>query len=1296
MRITNVFSNVATTIKAILQKDQGVTFSVGFTDMLAADRDALEQYRIAIEAGADKTAAFEATMRGASEAAQTFANTTTVTSDSISYYVTRQKMSEITLNAQNKSLANVRTLLNEYNTSLAEGSNGLTKCGLTQNQFAESVMQSNRNLGVYLSGLESGEATMGGYVGTLIGAKLATIGLRIATMALNAVIGMGIGLIISLISSGIMSVIEGIKENLKPIAEKLADVNEELKETQQNIKDIADGYKDLKSSTDEIIPRFVELASGVDRFGKNLTLTDDEYSEFLSLNNKIAEMFPELNLGMDENGNAMLNLAYSADTLTESLYALVEAQREQANQDLVDQLPNLVDGVKTKNDLLKQQIESYKSTISNYQNIADTFKGGSFTRNTWNYGNADGDWYAMYLKRLGIAYHTETVDSTYQHGTKGRKFKYIIDDMDAFRRILADSTEGVTNQIQNAEAQIANTWNSLNPSLTAWLKTNDTFGAFSEELQQVASSMLSNIDWTEHTDLDTKDKITGYIQNNILEPLSKADFDTQQALGNLLKITPDQFDSLDEYMNTIRSKILEIANMSDVDGLDYDSMFSSLGFDKIFSKYEEVLEGIKDKFPNISEEMLKSLKPDEIIEAFSYIKTAGVTSWGELVEYIANKKIVDAHSIKDIEALTDAIDDLQDAFDTLSDVIDDYNENGYISIDNFQDILSLGTEYINLLIDENGQLNLNTDSYYAYIEAKAKSLVIDQIKNLYETVVNMTAEEAQAYANAEAYDTEADSLLNVVKAMTSYYKIKAAARDAEENTTIYTEAFKRSIDTAANYMALYDNMVQNLSRSQSDLASSTSNATDALEEQKEALQDTLDELEDAQSAVKSLVDRVIDYIKKQKELEKDALQDQKDAFDDLIEAEKEKIRLKHEEIEADKTLANLQNSVAKDALAASIASLDDSAAGKKAYKKANDDLLSSRSDLYDELAEREYNTRIDALDKLKEAQDDYYDSEIQKIEDYLDQERKIYEDACYMIDHDTGDLYGKLWDYTYKYTTETKAEFDYMWNEAQSALSRYRDANIDLLTVLEMMQTDIYRINGEINTLSSMIDDESSSVNNLASSWANATANALAYRQALIDEANTPKWYFKWKDVYGNVHTYESVASDQIDAVNDILSQLGWDSRGGKYVKEHMYHYARGTLSAPGGLAEINEDGHEIRVLNKGDGILTAQITKNLSNLGATLGSNPVQFLADVGKELWSKISGSGAMSGLFGITPTAAAAGVGSSGDMPITIVNHINGDVNPSTLKALEKAQKQITNDAINGVFKKTLGLRNSSRVR
>ena len=55
--------------------------------------------------------------------------------------------------------------------------------------------------------------------------------------------------------------------------------------------------------------------------------------------------------------------------------------------------------------------------------------------------------------------------------------------------------------------------------------------------------------------------------------------------------------------------------------------------------------------------------------------------------------------------------------------------------------------------------------------------------------------------------------------------------------------------------------------------------------------------------------------------------------------------------------------------------------------------------------------------------------------------------------------------------------------------------------------------------------------------------------------------------------------------------------------------YAGGTLSARGGLAMVGEKGAELRVLNRGDGIIPADITRNLMKIGA----NPKWFAQQSG-----------------------------------------------------------------------------------
>ena len=64
-------------------------------------------------------------------------------------------------------------------------------------------------------------------------------------------------------------------EQAERAAQRMQELDEEYQELQSTISSAASEYRSLKTTSEEIIPRFVELAEGVDKFGKNVSLTDE-------------------------------------------------------------------------------------------------------------------------------------------------------------------------------------------------------------------------------------------------------------------------------------------------------------------------------------------------------------------------------------------------------------------------------------------------------------------------------------------------------------------------------------------------------------------------------------------------------------------------------------------------------------------------------------------------------------------------------------------------------------------------------------------------------------------------------------------------------------------------------------------------------------------------------------------------------------------------------------------------------------------------------------------------------------
>ena len=118
--------------------------------------------------------------------------------------------------------------------------------GLSQEEFASSVAKSNPVLGQYLTNIGKGNASLTGYIGQLVTAKAATLGLQVATTALNMAITMGISWAISKLISGIDYLInrnEKLAESAEEAAQKAKEKTDEIKEEKSSLSELIKEYK---------------------------------------------------------------------------------------------------------------------------------------------------------------------------------------------------------------------------------------------------------------------------------------------------------------------------------------------------------------------------------------------------------------------------------------------------------------------------------------------------------------------------------------------------------------------------------------------------------------------------------------------------------------------------------------------------------------------------------------------------------------------------------------------------------------------------------------------------------------------------------------------------------------------------------------------------------------------------------------------------------------------------------------------------------------------------------------------
>ncbi len=114
--------------------------------------------------------------------------------------------------------------------------------------------------------------------------------------------------------------------------------------------------------------------------------------------------------------------------------------------------------------------------------------------------------------------------------------------------------------------------------------------------------------------------------------------------------------------------------------------------------------------------------------------------------------------------------------------------------------------------------------------------------------------------------------------------------------------------------------------------------------------------------------------------------------------------------------------------------------------------------------------------------------------------------------------------------------------------------------------------------------------NQLTKRYQTSYKNTLDAIDKQIEE-NSKKWY-----------TADAEEKERLHLLNEELRK-----NRGEYEKK-VGGNANGTLSWRGGLSVVGEKGPELRVLNKGDGIIPSNITENLWKIG----SDPRKFMRDI------------------------------------------------------------------------------------
>lgn len=677
-----------------------------------------------------------------------------------------------------------------------------------QQNFATAVSLTNAKLGSYLTGLNGAKASLSGYGVSLIASTAKTVGLTIATTALNAALTFGISAIITGVVSAFATWINSSKE-----------ITEAAEEAKDKIASINDDLKTNTETVENAKQRYAELAQEVENLGKvnqsRGSLSTDEYEEFLDLSNQLADVFPQLSKNYDDNGNAILNLSGDVDTIVGSLDDLLQKEKDLANQKIIDEFPDVYKGYVQDLGEAESEVKSAKSEFDKINNAYQQLQnsGGmvqAFDKDSLlgTFENEDGEEatvelanYIQALEDLNIAY--EKTNITRKNAYGGDEVTgYLITATGDIDTAFTSKLETARKNLQYAEQQLEGEKSSIDSYLNTWLQSEFTYNQIDDSgLQTAVQDMIMNFDFSSLPDnIDKNDwnAVSEYLRRNILfaindvqdnPEISKAISEvftnqdlTPEEKANYLQQIKDYFDDLLGEDNAISISLQP--QIKDTDALQKS-------IKKTADRFNDS-DKIKDFFDT------EGINTDEEVNDFNKV-TEGINDADKAIQkWNEHKKasedsfeIPDAETLKQqISDLNSAIDSIQSVYDTLNSAVEEYNSNGgQLSIDTIQSLLSLSDEYLACLQVENGQLSLNADAMAQLAQAK-----LDEAQA---TAVTQAMTELQAIANGEAAQSTANYITGNAALMDSLAQLSGSYEGVAQAAMTAAQAQELSAQISA-------------------------------------------------------------------------------------------------------------------------------------------------------------------------------------------------------------------------------------------------------------------------------------------------------------------------------------------------------------------------------------------------------------------------------------------------------------------------------------------------------------------
>lgn len=348
--------------------------------------------------------------------------------------------------------------------------------------------------------------------------------------------------------------------------------------------------------------------------------------------------------------------------------------------------------------------------------------------------------------------------------------------------------------------------------------------------------------------------------------------------------------------------------------------------------------------------------------------------WWDYADNIKSVKeqVVD-YLIDIVDAASDSVDEIRNVSDVLHDAADEFAANdGFITIDTWNALRKVGTQYMQMLVDENGVYQINEERINAVIAARTRQLAVENAMSYVERLKLATQEGSIEDLNNLVFATTdaTNSTWGLVYAELELMHTMGDLNDSQYQAALHNIQVMQD---------LAENAIQNIGKATDSVAKNLEETRKQLEATKKGLQDTLDELEDMQDGAGDLVDYVMDMLKHRIQQQINLLGEMKDKYSEIIDLKKKSLDATKNEQDYQKTIAKKLKEMAKLQDRINALSLDDSRSAQAERAKLLEQMAELQEDLADTQADKSIEAQKEALDKMEEDYHAEKDEEIKSL-----------------------------------------------------------------------------------------------------------------------------------------------------------------------------------------------------------------------------------------------------------------------------------------------------------------------------